>query len=66
MPESLIPHCTFYLDKNGEKTALQPKDRKNYEKMSQKMSERGLRPILLAYTQLRESQVPIYESKAKT
>jgi magnesium-transporting ATPase (P-type) len=50
MPECLIPHCTFYLDRNGEKTAILPKDRKNYEKMSQKMSERGLRPVLLAYT----------------
>jgi hypothetical protein len=34
--------------------------------MSQKMSERGLRPILLSYVQLRDSQIPIYESKAKS
>jgi len=52
MPEAIIQHCAYYMDNNGQKRILLKEDKENYEKMSRRMGERGLRPILIAYAQI--------------
>jgi magnesium-transporting ATPase (P-type) len=52
MPEAIIDHCAYFMDNLGQKRILTSEDRVNIEKISRRMGERGLRPILLAYTQI--------------
>jgi magnesium-transporting ATPase (P-type) len=52
MPEAIIDHCKYYLDNMGVKRPLLPENKEMFEKTSRRMGEKGLRPILLAYTQV--------------
>jgi len=44
------------MDQNGQKRILIQEERENFERISRKMGERGLRPILIAYTQVEIEQ----------
>lgn len=47
-PDVLIKRCTKYIDENSEKTML-PENRKYIEKQNEKMAQKALRVIAVAY-----------------
>lgn len=56
MPEAILPVCTFYLDKDGDKVPLLEKDRKRFYGLANLMGNKGLRPVLITYLLIPDSK----------